>query len=352
MKLCVYGGHYGSEGKGSIAEWLCRFGRHTVIKDKKEVVDRKLVVFGENSPNSGHTCSLGKTRNLPATAFYADMVIMGPDSAIDLGVLLEDLRAIRVVRGEDKMPVVIIHEHAAIVCDESRKDEVAMGVVERISSTGSGSGAARWRKCVFRLDDAIIKSRSIDAIRDEGFNIQLVGSTQYLHYVAQCHDEDCLFECSQGTLLDVNFGLFPYVTSRSTLPRTAIERNALGGLGWSYVGVYRTFPIRTGGPSGPTGEDEVSFDDIGVPEEIASVTKRIRRVFMFSPDDFRLSINLTRPHFVAFTHLDYLHLEAKDVALFLSWLEIQLGGKLPWEVQGLFLSDALGRVYNHQQTII
>jgi hypothetical protein len=131
------------------------------------------------------------------------------------------------------------------------------------------------------------------------------------------------------------------------LARVAVERNALFSLGFQYVGVYRTYPIRTGGPSGPTGGKEITFADIGVPNEIATVTKRIRRVFEFSRDDFQLTINLNRPWIVAFTHLDYIGVSPENLSGFMDWYRNETNGGIGYEVSGLILSNQLGEFVNH-----
>src|SRR5579864_1070033 len=138
MKMCVYGGHYGSEGKGSVSEYLVHNARH-VNRDGK--VDRRLIAIGENSPNSGHTCSKGKTRNLPAASFFADEVILGPNSVIDQQVLISDLEEIKRITG--RTPQVFIHGYAALIRLADFQHEQDSGLVGRISSTGSGSGSAR-----------------------------------------------------------------------------------------------------------------------------------------------------------------------------------------------------------------
>jgi adenylosuccinate synthase len=311
---CLYGGHYGSEGKGSLAESFAKVTKAS---------NRKLAVLGENSPNSGHTCSLGKTRNVPASAFYADTVLMGPDSAIDPAALTEDLTAITQVTG--KCPRVYIHQHAALVTADDRDAEQSSGVVTRVSSTGSGSGAARaYRKCYLRSTEATLGHYLPDGSTVLGFpdmpHVSLLSHWQYFTLIEQLKLQryDLLFECSQGTLLDVNWGRYPFCTSRSTLARVAIERNGLGELDWTYCGVYRTYPIRTGGPSGPTGGAEITFADINQENEIATVTKRVRRIFEFDPADFLMSVRLNRPQVVAFTHLDYLNL--KSPRQLLDWL--------------------------------
>jgi len=345
MKLCVFGGHYGSEGKGSAAEWLIPNCRNIDLQNRQP--DRRLIAIGENSPNSGHTCSLGKTRNIPASSFFADEVLLGPDAAVHLAVLHMDLLAIRNATG--KAPPVFIHEHAAWVCDADVVNEQKSGVVASISSTGSGSGWARTvNKQFHRFPDAVMKDRPLDRVRDDGFQVVILNRGEYLRKVQSYTYEDCIFECSQGALLDVSWGIFPFVTSRTTLPRAAIERNGLGTLLWNYAGVYRTYPIRTGGPSGPTGGQEISFADLDQPDEIATVTKRTRRIFEFSREDFELSVNLTRPNLVMFTHLDYIPMHPEILLGFRGWYrEMTHGQPLGYRVDGLFLSDTIGNFVNH-----
>lgn len=333
MKVCVYGGQYGSEGKGSAAEWFAR-NRDT---------SKRLAVFGENSPNSGHTCSKGKTRNLPASSFFADDVILGPDSVISPDILLGDLQQIKLAN-DGRAPRVFVHEHAALAFARHAEQEFSDGVVASISSTGSGSGAARMEKQYLRRQCAIIKDADVN-YQDHG--IILVSRRQYVELINGYDHADCIFECSQGTLLDVNWGIYPFVTSRQTLPRVAIERNGLGGIDWSYAGVFRTFPIRTGGPSGPTGGMELEWANLGVPAEQASVTKRIRRVFNFNREDFRLALQLTRPSIVCFTHLDYIGVPPDDALGFLTWYHEKTNGGVGLGVYKLALSNATGRFTIH-----
>lgn len=334
IKTCVFGGHYGSEGKGSLAEYLA------------SNITGKIIVAGENSPNSGHTCSKGKTQNIPASSFWADAVLLGPDSVIDSAVLNADLSQLS--SKLEQPPMVYIHQNAAWMEDKDKRLEEGCGIIKRVSSTGSGSGGARFKKQFYRMMNATIggvlqSQDEVNATFGVG-RVSLLNHSQYLSFIetyAQTHY--WIFECSQGALLDINWGIYPYCTSRTTQPRVAIERNGLGGMEWRYAGVYRTYPIRTGGPSGPTGGGETSCKTIGVPDEIASVTKRIRRIFEFSSDDFRLSLTINRPDIVAFTHLDYLRLERDDYPAFITWLgncHVDMGlmnGKL------VMLSDEIGK---------
>lgn len=296
--VVVYGGQYGSEGKASAAEYWAKLFRQR---------GHKIFVLGENSPNSGHTSSRGATKNLPASSYWADAIVLGPDAVVDRDVLVLDWEA------TGRKPLYI-HEHAALLNPEAKAQEA--DVVARISSTGSGSGAARRRKFIERQPDAVIKGSMFPP------GIELVDDMQYRSLVNLMWHNAAILECSQGVLLDTNFGRFPYVTSRTTLPRAAVERNALGLLPWVYCGVFRTFPIRTGGPSGPTGGPELTWDLVGVKPEVATVTKRVRRVFAFSVDEFCKSLHLCRPDVIMFTFLDYIGVsDLSDLTDFKDWLE-------------------------------
>ncbi len=201
--VVVFGGQYGSEGKASAAEyWAKQLKRQ----------GPKLFVLGENSPNSGHTSSRGATKNIPASSFWADAVILGPDAVVDKDVLLHDWETVG-------KPPLYIHEHAALLHPETKPEEADF--VARISSTGSGSGVARKRKFIDRQTDAVVKTTSFPA------GIQLVDDMQFRSLTHLMYHNAAIFELSQGAMLDTNFGRFPYVTSRTTLPQAAVERNGL-----------------------------------------------------------------------------------------------------------------------------
>jgi hypothetical protein len=143
--VVVFGGQYGSEGKASAAEyWAKQLKRQGC----------KLFVLGERSPTSGHTSSRGATKNIPASSFWADAVILGPDAVVDKDVLLHDWETVG-------KPPLYIHEHAALLHPETKPEEADF--VARISSIGSGSGVARKRKFIDRQADAVVKTTSFPA---------------------------------------------------------------------------------------------------------------------------------------------------------------------------------------------
>lgn len=316
-KHIVYGGQFGSEGKGNYVESL--------IEQLRLEGAGQLVVIGEPSPNSGHTCSKGKLRQLPTGSFWANEVWLGPDSVINMDLLRADFELVKSVNPN---LILKVHEHAALLVPADIDNETKSGIVRRVASTASGVGSARNNKFIIRDGLSVIKSLSSAPI------FQYVNTHNWLNMINHVMlevDSVFIFECNQGVMLDPNFGYFPYCTSRSTLPSSALARNGLSLPGmaltpeneWMRHMVIRTYPIRTGGNSGPTGGRELSWDQLNLPLEIATVTKRTRRVFEFSRSDFITAFRLTMPDVIAITHCDYIGAEDPNVVM--AWLNDKLG---------------------------
>lgn len=339
FRICVYGGQFGSEGKGCVAEHL--------ISNYHDLT-RRLVVFGENAPNSGHNNSMGKTQSLPVSAYFADAVLLGPDSAIDPELLMRELKAIRLHRPN---LVAYVHENAAMIERNAAEMEKADDLAARVASTTTGGGWARTRKAFHR--DVNLTMRGASHLT--GFEV--VDRTRWFELLVGFEQDDWLFECSQGMMLDTNLGYYPCVTSRTTHPRAAIERNGLGpSAQWSFAGTFRTYPIRTGGNSGPTGGKELTWEQVGVKPEIAVVTKRVRRVFEFSAADFLYSVGLVRPDIIAFTHLDYLPEAWRGNYGFIEWLSKSSGlgrgmRSHPYFTNACFLTSQAPSMFTYLGTI-
>lgn len=294
----------------------------------KTRLSTKPVVLGENAPNSGHTCSKGKTRNIPASAFFADSVFLGPDSVIDPAVLISDMEKLLAV---NPGLVVYIHEFAARCGEGAITDEKAAGLVERIGSTVTGGGSARSNKQLYRSLPYTIGSDTTWIPNRMNPHITIIRRDNWLAELMTKYHLPWVYEGSQGMMLDVSLGYYPFVTSRSTHPMVALYRNGFmlpdDVRYWEMVGTFRTYPIRTGGNSGPTGGAELSWNDIGVPQEVATVTGRVRRVFGFSSKDFFYSTMMQRPEMLFFTHADYVWAKVSDGDhrdIFLAWLAAQL----------------------------
>ena len=73
------------------------------------------------------------------------------------------------------------------------------------------------------------------------------------------------------------------------------------------IGVARTYPIRVGGTSGPgyLDQEELSWEQVGQPEERTTVTNRIRRVFEFSAMQIAEAIRQSGPNEIFLNFCNY-----------------------------------------------
>jgi len=127
--------------------------------------------------------------------------------------------------------------------------------------------------------------------------------------------------CAQGHSLSINYGFYPYTTSRNTSPAQAVADAGIP-MQWvkKVIGCFRTFPIRVAnryaedgemvGWSGPCHNDqkEISWEDVGVPEEFTTVSKKVRRVFSFSQEQLAESVLLNGATDVFLNFINYLPL--------------------------------------------
>ncbi len=117
-----------------------------------------------------------------------------------------------------------------------------------------------------------------------------------------------LFEGAQGTLLDVDHGTYPYVTSSNTVAGQAAAGSGLGPRSVGYVlGIVKAYTTRVGEGPFPTE----LFDPVGERiadrgREFGTVTGRARRCGWFDAVLVRQSIAVNGIHGIALTKLDVL----------------------------------------------
>lgn len=284
-------GQYGSTGKGLAAAVLA------------ETVGYLFDAVTSNAgPNSGHTSYYRGEKivlqQLPTFGVVCNKagatvpMYMNGGAVIDWPKLKEELDFYA-----GNAPVMV-HPHAACVTDEARGMETEM--VGRIGSTGKGTGAAIARK-VLRIEGAVAQ----DHIPE-----QLLGM---LHPFS---DRFYFVEVSQGYSLSLNAsGFYPYTTSRDCTVGQAMSDAGLHPE--TYIGgmmVVRTFPIRVAGNSGPCYPDqrETSWEEIGQAPEITTVTKKVRRVFTWSDQQFIDALRANRPTMLFFNFINYLPEEKRE----------------------------------------
>ena len=293
---------FGSTGKGLLAGWLG-------VKNGYDAV------ISCNCPNAGHSAYSPDTdqlfvhKVLPSAIFGKDLldVGIGPGAVFDIGRLAEEWKGVCDYRTDLRL---VIHEAAGILKPDHKKREQEN--LSRISSTMQGSAEALIDK-IRRIDGATAGSHKeliYNACHRFGANVTVVTNSTWLNVFK--HRDNVLLEGSQGYSLGISAGFYPFCTSRDCTAARVIADCGLP-VGWlrDVYGSCRVHPIRVGnthdGYSGSWYPDqtEISFSDLGKPEEYTTVTKRVRRIATFSEIQIREAMEMATPTAVFLNFANY-----------------------------------------------
>lgn len=298
----VCDGQFGSTGKGLLSSVLGEF------ESQGRDGPRLSVVTSNAGPNSGHTsfCPADRSKivlqQLPTSAVTAarltnrpPLIYLNGGAVLDVDRLSSEAAAMG-VRSR-----ILVNPTAAVIEDVDRQAE-AKGGPAKIASTGKGVGSAIARK--------IMREGNV-AGNQEALRTQFeIGEYRWRE------DDVILAEVSQGFSLGVHGQFYPACTSRECTVQQAIADARIPiDFVREVACTYRTFPIRVGntdeGHSGPVYPDqtEMSWSDFpGVEPEMTTVTKRVRRVFSWSRQQFKESVAVNRPSLVFVNFMQYLKL--------------------------------------------
>ncbi len=327
----VVGGQYGSEGKGNIAWHLA------------PEYDLLVRVGG---PNAAHKVPLSSDREhthytLPSGTLAGDAaLLLGPGAVIHLPTLIKEVAD---TKGNVDYQRLSIDPQAFIIEDEDIEREAELRA--RIASTASGVGEATARR--------VLRGTGVRLARDVTDLEPYCRPAAEVLEAAYARHERIMLEGTQGTLLSLYHGLYPFVTSRDTTVAGCLaEAGIPPARVRKVVMVVRAYPIRVGGPSGPMGR-EISWEDIeeraGLPpgtvsapdRELTSKTKTKRRVAEFQWDELRRAALLNAPTDIALTFADYIDADNAD-----AWRYEQLTQKT------LMFIDAVERVTGARVSLI
>ncbi len=331
--VVVLGSQWGDEGKGKIVD---------LLTEKASAVARF-----QGGHNAGHTLVVdGKTTVLHlipsgilregVTCFIGNGVVLAPDALLKEMKGLEDngVPVRERLRISPNCPLIMPY-HVAL--DQAREAKRGSG---KIGTTGRGIGPAYEDKVARRA------IKLADLFRDdleeklhnliEYHNFQL---TQYYKVEAIDFDEtlqlckewkeeikgmvtdvteeldqlrragkNLMFEGAQGTLLDIDHGTYPFVTSSSVTAGGVSTGTGIGPLYLDYVlGITKAYTTRVG--SGPFPTE--LFDDVGahlakVGHEFGATTGRARRCGWFDAAGLRRAVVLNSLTGICLTKLDVL----------------------------------------------
>jgi adenylosuccinate synthase len=332
--VVVIGSQWGDEGKGKIVDWLSQRA--------------DVVVRFQGGHNAGHTLVIdGVTYKL--SLLPAAVVRPGKLAVIGNGVVLDPwalLGEIEVLRGQgvevtpknlriaENVPLILsIHRNL----DKAR--ELALGNA-RIGTTGRGIGPAYEDKVArraIRLGDlvsreivaqklevllvhhnALLRGLGLEEIDRAGLEAELMEVAPkvlpFADIVWKTLDgvrragKRILFEGAQGTMLDIDHGTYPFVTSSNTVAGAAAAGSGLGPGVLGYVlGITKAYTTRVGGGPFPTElTDEVGRTLGERGKEFGTVTGRARRCGWFDAVLVRHAVRVNGITGLALTKLDVL----------------------------------------------
>jgi adenylosuccinate synthase len=323
----VVGIQWGDEGKGRIVDYLCA-NAHIAAR------------FGGGA-NAGHTVIVGdktyKLRIVPSGVVTGvESCIIGPGTVVNPESFLAEIDALDAA-GIDTSRVWISDLAQLILpyhIELDRAGERARGAAA-IGTTGNGIGPAygdRVARCGIRAGDlrdlrycrTIVEARAA-ALAPQGVHVDIEGVVLWLETlaprvlrhvcdtVAMLHDalrsdKRVLVEGAQGSMLDVTFGTYPFVTSSAT-----VAGAAGAGLGFgptavdSVVGVVKAYTTRVGGGPFPTELLDATGERMrSVGREFGVVTGRARRCGWLDLAMLRYAVHVNGITELALTKLDVL----------------------------------------------
>lgn len=331
--IAVLGGQWGDEGKGKIVDLLA------------EQAD--YIVRFSGGDNAGHTVinphGEFKLHLIPSGIFYPEATaVIGNGVAVNPAVLLQELDELR-QHGVRTGRLLLSHRAHIIMPYHVLLDgleEKSRGK-DAIGTTGKGIGpvfadkvARMGIRAVDLLDEEALRRRlrtvlehknailtrvygapalSLDDITSQyaAFGKQLsqfICNTEEVLHNALREGKKVLLEGAQGSLLDPDFGSYPYVTSSSPLIGGAMLGSGIS-LQWikHVVGVFKAYTTRVGGGPMPT---ELT-DDIGSlirerAQEYGTTTGRPRRCGWFDGVAGRFSSRINGLTSFVLTRLDVL----------------------------------------------
>lgn len=294
----ILGGQFGSEGKGLLAYYLAL----------ERQPDTAICAY---APSAGHTAWVDgqplvfKCLPVGSVAPSVQRIMIGPGAVVSPALLKKEMETFAPwLRNKP----IIIHENVSVLRPEDAAAERA-GLAE-IASTMQGGSEAMIRK--------IRRREPSDTMAKLGLMARVVGHQEWTDIMHQTVRHIQIEGC-QGMDLGLNTGLsYPYVTSRDCGPAQVLADCALHpwDLGEAIV-VIRTMPIRVGnlfrdgvqiGTSGPCWPDqrELTWNEVGQREELTTVTKRVRRVFTFSWNQYAKMLRDLRPSSIMLNFANYL----------------------------------------------
>jgi adenylosuccinate synthase len=334
--VVVIGTQWGDEGKGKVVDWLTDHAQGVVRFQGGHNAGHTLVIGGQKTAlqlipsgimRAGVACYIGN-----------GVVLSVPDLLREIDKLeASGLEVAARLKVSEACPVILPYHTALDAAREAARGDAKIG------TTGKGIGPAYEDKVArraIRVADLVNEKRLAEKLREnlDYHNFVLVN---YLHakavdysktfddacatvprirpmvtdvssalYAAHNAGANLLFEGAQGSLLDVDHGTYPFVTSSNCVAGNAAAGSGVGPNMLHYVlGITKAYTTRVG--SGPFPSELSTDDGVGkhlsaVGHEFGTVTGRARRCGWFDAALLKRSVQINGVSGMCLTKLDVL----------------------------------------------
>lgn len=254
----VVGGQYGSEAKGTIAAYLA-------MRDPTDFCVRT------GATNAGHTVVYGGVRyamqQLPVGWVNPSAtLVLGAGTLIDPAILQREIEMVNHATGSDIRRRLVVDYRAYIHRSEHQVRSKKSDRHHLMGATGKGCSEALTDRIKLRgLEDWTVGNMMDEGDSDydmSAFAGVQISDTELLLNEAWDGGAKIQLEGTQGQLLDLYLGPYPYTTHKQTGPaQWMLECGLSPGLPTDIVMVVRTMPIRVAGNSGPLA-NETCWPDV------------------------------------------------------------------------------------------
>ncbi len=333
--VVVVGAQWGDEGKGKIVD------RFTEFTD--------VVARYQGGNNAGHTLVVGGEKTvlhlIPAGVLHKGKVcIIGNGVVVDPTVFMMEIDRLKQkgYLADDSQLVLSLDAHVIMpwhkAVDLARENAMGAG---KIGTTGRGIGPTYEDKVARRgirvrdlLDAAKLERRvkerlpvaqeelrrlgageSLDAAvitreyaaLGQRLAVYAKDASRVLHGLIQA-GKSVLFEGAQGTMLDVDHGTYPFVTSSNTVAANAATGTGVGPTAIDEViGIAKAYSTRVGGGPYPTEQKGAVGEELRrIGQEFGATTGRPRRTGWFDAVAMRYAARVNGLHGLAIMKLDVL----------------------------------------------
>ena len=334
--VVVIGTQWGDEGKGKVVDWLTDHAQG--------------VVRFQGGHNAGHTLVIGGQKTalqlIPSGIMRAGVACyIGNGVVLSVPDLLREIDKLEAsgvevaarLKVSEACPVILPYHTALDAAREAARGDAKIG------TTGKGIGPAYEDKVArraIRVADLCNESRLAEKLREnldyhnfvlvnylkaQAVDYQktlddalstvsrvrpMVADVSSALYAAHRAGANLLFEGAQGSLLDVDHGTYPFVTSSNCVAGNAAAGSGVGPNMLHYVlGITKAYTTRVG--SGPFPSELPTDQGVGkhlsaVGHEFGTVTGRARRCGWFDAALLKRSVQINGVSGMCLTKLDVL----------------------------------------------